>query len=186
MKFLEYANKPEGDVMNRKIIALGALILLMVCSLTYAQTVYVSVPPPAPKAEVRSAAPAADAIWINGHWKWDAGRYVWIAGYWEKSPKGSWIPGYWEQRDGGYVWVNGYWKYTSVYATTPPPPPKVETRPARPGPHAVWVDGHWNWSNSNYTWISGHWERNPKGHWVSGRWEKRRHGYVWVRGHWKK
>ena len=46
-------------------------------------------------------------------------------------------------------------------ASTPPPPPlRVEVRPARPGPKAVWVPGHWKWRGRarGHVWIPGHWK----------------------------
>jgi len=67
-----------------------------------------------------------------------------------------------------------------------PPAPKVETRPAQPGPRAVWIDGHWAWKHGHYAWVSGHWERNPRGTWVPGHWDQRGRHYVWVAGHWRK
>jgi hypothetical protein len=73
-----------------------------------------------------------------------------------------------------------------VYVRTAPPPPKVEVKPARPGPTAVWIDGHWKWSRNRYVWVAGHWEKNPRGAWVPGRWEKRARGHVWVPGHWRR
>jgi hypothetical protein len=67
-----------------------------------------------------------------------------------------------------------------------PPPPKVEVKPARPGPKAVWIDGHWAWKGGKYTWVSGHWFKKPKGTWVAGHWKKTPRGHVWVKGHWKR
>ena len=42
---------------------------------------------------------------------------------------------------------------------TPPPPLRVEVRPARPHARAVWVPGHWKWVNRKvgYRWVPGHW-----------------------------
>lgn len=73
-----------------------------------------------------------------------------------------------------------------AYVSTAPPPPKVETKSARPGPKAVWIDGHWKWTGKKYVWVGGHWERNPKGTWVAGHWNKTPRGHVWVKGHWKR
>jgi len=74
----------------------------------------------------------------------------------------------------------------TVYVSTDPPAPKVESKPAAPGPKAVWIDGHWKWNGKRYVWIDGHWERKPKGTWVAGHWKKTPRGHVWVNGHWKK
>jgi hypothetical protein len=73
----------------------------------------------------------------------------------------------------------------TAYVRTAPPAPKVETRPAKPGPKAVWIDGHWKWNGKRYVWQAGHWERKPKGAWVAGHWKKTPRGHVWVKGHWK-
>ena len=35
---------------------------------------------------------------------------------------------------------------TVVIAPNPPPEPRVEARPAPPGPSVVWMGGHWHWA----------------------------------------
>jgi hypothetical protein len=74
----------------------------------------------------------------------------------------------------------------TVYAPGPPPPSKVEVKPAKPNAKAVWVSGHWKWNGNTYVWKSGYWATKPKGHWVPGHWEKHGRGHVWVPGHWKR
>jgi hypothetical protein len=36
-----------------------------------------------------------------------------------------------------------------VYVPGPPPAPRDEVKPPRPGPKAVWIDGHWKRSGVN-------------------------------------
>ncbi len=67
--------------------------------------------PPDPRIEVKSTKPHADAVWIDGHWKWSGGKYVWISGRWEQSKPGkTWIPGHWQQKNRGWVWIEGHWR----------------------------------------------------------------------------
>ncbi len=74
----------------------------------------------------------------------------------------------------------------TVYVPGPPPAPRAEVQPARPGPKVVWVKGHWKWTGRKYRWVDGRWaDKRDGGHWVSGHWTKRPRGWVWVPGHWK-
>ena len=74
----------------------------------------------------------------------------------------------------------------TLYVPEPPPTPKEEIKPPRPGPKAAWVDGHWKWSHGQYVWVPGHWVKSPKGVWVKGHWKKTPRGYKWVKGHWRR
>ena len=73
-----------------------------------------------------------------------------------------------------------------VFVPEPPPAPKKEVKPPRPGPKAAWVDGHWKWSHGQYVWVPGHWVKKPKGQWVAGHWKKTPRGHKWVKGHWRR
>jgi len=68
-------------------------------------------PPAAPKVLVtRPAAPSARHIWVNGHYVYQGGRYVWVKGRWAVPPRARaiWVPGHYDARRG--VWVTGHWK----------------------------------------------------------------------------
>ncbi len=73
----------------------------------------------------------------------------------------------------------------TTYVPDPPPAPRDEVKPPRPGPQAVWVDGHWKHSGGQWVWATGHWVKKPKGQWVAGHWQKTPRGHKWVKGHWK-
>jgi PBP1b-binding outer membrane lipoprotein LpoB len=49
---------------------------------------------------------------------------------------------------------------TVIVATpnTPPPAPRIETRPPSPGHEFVWQNGYWTVANGQYQWVPGHWE----------------------------
>ncbi len=72
---------------------------------------------------------------------------------------------------------------STMYVPTPPPPPRVEKRTARPGPGKMWVEGHWKYNGHKYVWVSGGWRK--QGAWVAGHWVKKPRGWVWVPGHYK-
>ena len=67
--------------------------------------------PPADQAEVMTASPGANYVWIRGHWKWEGGRWLWETGRWSGRPHPSalWVPGYWQSRHHGWVWIGGHW-----------------------------------------------------------------------------
>ena len=57
-------------------------------------------------------APFPNAIWIGPEWRWEAGRYVHVPGYWA-APKyrhGHWVSGHWRRNRRGYIWMPGKWK----------------------------------------------------------------------------
>jgi len=45
-------------------------------------------PPPAAFAEVVPPQPRSDALWIDGHWAWRGGKFVWQRGGWVVVPEG--------------------------------------------------------------------------------------------------
>lgn len=85
------------------VLSVGALS-------TQAQRIYVKVRPAAPVV-VRTAAPRADYIWVEGEWVASGRTYVWKPGYWVEPRKGyRWIPGHWVDRRGrGSYWIAGHW-----------------------------------------------------------------------------
>ena len=69
-------------------------------------------PPPPPPTEVVYARPSRFHVWVPGFWAWRGGRYVWIAGHWERPPHGrrGWAEPRWERRGGNYVFIEGHWR----------------------------------------------------------------------------
>jgi hypothetical protein len=100
----------KGATMRNRAILSLFLGLLAIIAVGCAKTVYVQDAPPPPESEVRPAAPAADAVWIDGSWAWNGHKYVWSRGYWNAKPKGHWVAGHWAKRGRGHVWVAGHWK----------------------------------------------------------------------------
>jgi hypothetical protein len=51
--------------------------------------------PPEPRADVRTEAPVAGAVWIPGSWHWGACDWSWTAGHWNAPPAPNmvWVPG---------------------------------------------------------------------------------------------
>jgi len=68
-------------------------------------------PPPPRRAELPPPAPAPQALWKSGHWRWNGQQYVWVPGHYAQrpSPTANWIPDYWEQGPDGWMWVEGQW-----------------------------------------------------------------------------
>ncbi|MBV9679495.1 MAG: YXWGXW repeat-containing protein [Acidobacteriaceae bacterium] len=70
----------------------------------------------------------------------------------------------------------------------PPPPPRREFIPARPGPQYVWIAGFQRWDGARYVYVPGRWVLPPGPRyrqWVPGHWRNTRHGWIWVEGHWR-
>jgi len=68
--------------------------------------------PPAPRVEVRGAAPSPGHLWVGGHWSWSGGRYTWKSGHWAVRPGAGavWAPGKWVAKGSGWKWVPGHWR----------------------------------------------------------------------------
>ena len=60
---------------------------------------------------VRPAAPYANAVWIDGEWRWRSGRYEYIHPHYVTPRRGrAWVPGHWTSTRRGNVWVKGRWR----------------------------------------------------------------------------
>jgi len=78
-------------------------------------TVTVTEAPPPPQEEVIEV--RSGYVFVRGHWDWQ-GRWVWIAGHWERERAGyMWAEGRWEQRGNQWVWVEGEWRTGGAHGT---------------------------------------------------------------------
>jgi hypothetical protein len=93
----------------RRVIVFAFAVVVLFTFLVGCAVTYVPESPPPAKAEVKPPAPGPKAVWVDGHWKWSHGRYVWVPGHLVKKPHGKWAPGHWEKRPRGWVWVKGHW-----------------------------------------------------------------------------
>ena len=79
-------------------------------------------------------------------------------------------------------------RFTVVIAPNAPPEPRVEVRPAPPGPSVVWMGGNWRWApaEKNFVWVPGKYVEPPRAQaaWVPGRWIHRPDGWVFEDGRW--
>ena len=69
--------------------------------------------PPAPTtAEVVTASPAPNALWIPGYWTYDGRAYSWLPGHWELPPANarSCVTAHWDQQGERYYWIPSYWQ----------------------------------------------------------------------------
>jgi hypothetical protein len=70
--------------------------------------------PPPPRHEAALHPPFMHAVWIGGHWTWNAydGRYVWVRGHWvERRPAYTWVDGQWYRGPRGWFWREGGWRH---------------------------------------------------------------------------
>jgi hypothetical protein len=70
---------------------------------------YVEAPPPPHPVKVRPAIPFATAVWIDGHYAYRRGRYVWVPGGYVRAPhpRAHWVPGRWKKHRRGWKWNEG-------------------------------------------------------------------------------
>ena len=69
-------------------------------------------PPPPAQVEVVPVAPGPEFFWVPGYHRWWGGRYVWVAGRYERRPHPAarWEAAHWEVRPNGRVFVEGRWR----------------------------------------------------------------------------
>jgi hypothetical protein len=87
------------------MVALAGSLFMSACAGEY----YVSDQPVEPVYD-RPAAPYEGAVWIDGDWTWDGGRYTYVQGHWDRPRAGHvWARGNWERTNRGYKWHKGHW-----------------------------------------------------------------------------
>lgn len=87
-----------------------------------------SPPPPPPRVVERPwVQPSPGAVWIEPHYEWSHGSWVWLGGYYmyPPNPGSVWVPGHYVYFHHSHTWVSGYWDTPEpvVVYNTPPPPP---------------------------------------------------------------
>jgi len=89
------------------LLALSGSLFMASCAGSY----YVTERPAEP-VYVRPSAPYAGAVWIDGDWVWNGGRYVYSGGHWAAARPGHiWVRGAWYRGPRGYGWHRGYWRH---------------------------------------------------------------------------
>ena len=96
----------------KKIAGSASIILLILITLAGCgpSAVVVRERPVAPVV-VRSAAPGANYVWVEGNYVRRGRGYVYSPGYWAVPPRGRTVykPGYWVQSPRGYYYRKGRW-----------------------------------------------------------------------------
>jgi hypothetical protein len=100
-------------------ITIAALLVVPTATVTPAEAQGVSIrigsprfgPPPL-RVERRVVRPYPGAVWINGNWRWNGSRYIWVSGRWDRPRAGfsRWEDGRWVQRGRNWVWIDGRWR----------------------------------------------------------------------------
>lgn len=95
----------------RRIAAAFFGIVLAVAIMGCVAEVRTPAPPP-PRVEVRPAVPYPDAVWVEGHWEFRGGSWVWLPGCWSARPhaRAVWVQGHWRETPNGWRWVPGHWR----------------------------------------------------------------------------
>lgn len=90
------------------LLLVGSLSALNACVMG---VMYVRVPPPPPRIEVRGVRPGPAYVWVPGYYRWD-GAYVWVVGSWVRPPYGGavWVPGRWVHTRRGWRFMRGHWR----------------------------------------------------------------------------
>ena len=74
---------------------------------------YLPAPPPTLEAGPVGVALTPDAMWVQGCWIRQGGRYAWRPGFWAAGTTDwIWIPATYAWTPRGYVFCQGYWDYT--------------------------------------------------------------------------
>jgi hypothetical protein len=153
--------------------------------------------------EIIEERPSAQHVWVSGHWRWQDGRYAWIAGRWDLPPRANvaWVEPRWEKKGHGYVLAGGYWQEapapaassagpasapgrpTTTVQQPTPPPEVVYVRELPPPPPREYIVER---PSPYHVWIGGYWGLRTGRHvWIGGRWDlPPRSDVVWVEPRW--
>jgi len=97
----------------KKVGIATALALVMLLTPLAGCVGTVRTPPPSHHpVDMRPVAPFSGAIWIEGHYAYRHGNYVWVPGRYMRPPheKSVWVPGYWKEHRRGWKWQEGHWE----------------------------------------------------------------------------
>lgn len=157
--------------------------------------------------EIIEERPTVQHVWVSGHWRWQEGRYAWIAGRWDLPPRANvaWVDPRWEKKGNGYVLAGGYWQEAPAQTVVRPVPATAPGMPANPPqmapaptqPEVVVINEAPPPPPREYiverpsqfhVWIGGYWGvRAGKHVWVGGRWDlPPRSDVVWVEPRWER
>ena len=69
--------------------------------------------PPPLRYERRPPAPGPDFVWVDGFWRWDEGRYVWVPGRWDRPPFAGayWSHPHYDHYADGWHYHEGHWDH---------------------------------------------------------------------------
>jgi len=154
----------HGHVRGPNLFSLAATAIAVA-----AISVALSNPPPVVvEAEYYDDGVRPGSVWVNGHYAFVDGQWLWQAGYWQEARPGYiWVQGAWTAQGDQYVWADGYWA------------------PPRPG--YVYIDGYWDDRGSGYVWLPGRWEVERPGYvFVGGQWSTYNGRRTWTRGGWQR
>src|SRR5665811_1677263 len=89
------------------LFVLAGSLILSSCAGSY----YIVDQPVEPVYE-RPIVPYDGAIWIEGDWIWNGGRYVYTRGHWDRPREGyTYVRGSWVHTNRGYNWHRGHWNH---------------------------------------------------------------------------
>jgi len=69
-------------------------------------------PPPLMHEDIPPHPPGPRHVWLEGHWRYYAGHYVWVGGHFELPPRthARFVPPHWDQQGAAHLFVEGYWQ----------------------------------------------------------------------------
>ncbi|TQF13827.1 hypothetical protein FJV41_21710 [Myxococcus llanfairpwllgwyngyllgogerychwyrndrobwllllantysiliogogogochensis] len=76
-----------------------------------AETLSTQQAPPAPRQEMRPAAPSANLVWEPGYWYWSGNNWDWVDGTWAAPPRADlvFVSPRWVQRGLAWHFLGGGW-----------------------------------------------------------------------------
>ncbi len=90
-----------------------ALVLAVLMTASLGCVSLVRTPPPSHHpVDMRPGVPFRGAVWIEGHYAYRYGNYVWMPGRYMKPPyeNAIWVPGSWKNHRRGWKWEEGRWE----------------------------------------------------------------------------
>jgi len=134
----------ESPIFRVTVLGCAVVFAASGCQAHYAvawtppRAVFVASEPPPPVAEPRPPVPYQGAVWVEGHYDWNAEGWVWLPGAYVRPRTGHvWVAPQYGREPDHVRYVPGHWQPASAVPAQAVPVQGVPVGPSPPPPTVV-------------------------------------------------